>query len=841
MIIIERFIIIMTIFSAIAIAASTHSNRNGAKSPKIVEYKVKSGDILYTIAHSHHTTIKEVRELNGLSESDTIRIGQVLKVPLNTYFPDKKAKDSTKKATPKAKTSKDKKSVATKSKKDKKTSKSAKKVAKSSNKSIYHIVKSGESLGSIAHKYGLKTSELKRLNGMKEDDYIIRVGMKLKIAKESESKKSATKSKNGKYKKSEPKKRVAKSKKRDTKEIVKIEESVKVKKETIHRVKRGETLNKIAKRYGVSLKDIRRVNGLKKHSHIRVGQKLKIVRTVTQKRTRSVEVATHRVKKGEKLSTIAKKYGMSKEELLKINKLSKKSKIHKGMKLKVVKKTKNQNQKVAKSKAPKTETKVIKKQVIKLATHRVKRGESLSSIAKKYNMSVDDLRQMNKLSKKRKIHKGMKLKVVKLVTVEQRVEIPKKKSTTKEKKVSKVAKSKPAKKSVERADVAIEDMSDSDIIRVLASNPITPKIKKLMKGDKYYTVGDGDMLFTIARKEHVSLKELMKLNSIGATDIIKPGQKLKIPLTDEEKKLVARAKRVQAKKSKLAKLYRVEKRVTKHKVKRGDTLWKIAKKYGVKISDIRRLNHMSKKSRIHKNMVLVVKRETLVIPKEIKKTYIVKRGDTLWKIAKKYKVSVTDIKRWNKLGKKSVLKKGMKLTLKLPNNRAIRGGRVKSTKKIRVAKKSKSSKKSKKRYASSKKRRSNPMDIFKSHSSNADVIRIAKRYLGKRYVWGAEGPNQFDCSGFTQYVMKKSKGIKIPRISRRQAYYGKYVSRKNLKPGDLIFFDTSRRRRGYVNHVGIYIGNNKFIHASSARHRVVITSLERPFYRARFKWGRRIN
>jgi cell wall-associated NlpC family hydrolase len=89
--------------------------------------------------------------------------------------------------------------------------------------------------------------------------------------------------------------------------------------------------------------------------------------------------------------------------------------------------------------------------------------------------------------------------------------------------------------------------------------------------------------------------------------------------------------------------------------------------------------------------------------------------------------------------------------------------------------------------------------------------------------------------------MRKSKGVKLPRVSRKQAYYGKYVTRSQLKPGDLIFFDTSRRRRGYVNHVGIYIGNGKFIHASSARHRVVITSLNSPFYRARFKWGRRVN
>jgi len=127
------------------------------------------------------------------------------------------------------------------------------------------------------------------------------------------------------------------------------------------------------------------------------------------------------------------------------------------------------------------------------------------------------------------------------------------------------------------------------------------------------------------------------------------------------------------------------------------------------------------------------------------------------------------------------------------------------------------------------------------YCENSPVVAYAKRFLGTRYVWGASRPGAFDCSGFTQYVMKHAKGRMIPRVSRRQAYYGRYVTRRNLRAGDLIFFDTSRRRRGYVNHVGIYIGNGKFIHASSGKHRVVITSLNKPFYRQRFMWGRRIN
>ena len=116
---------------------------------------------------------------------------------------------------------------------------------------------------------------------------------------------------------------------------------------------------------------------------------------------------------------------------------------------------------------------------------------------------------------------------------------------------------------------------------------------------------------------------------------------------------------------------------------------------------------------------------------------------------------------------------------------------------------------------------------------------MAKKKLGRRYVWGATGTkNTFDCSGFTKYVYKKN-GIDIPRTSINQSKYGKYVSRKNLKKGDLIFFDTSKRRKGYVNHVGIYLGNGKFIHASSAKKKVVITSLNKNFYSQRYKGARR--
>ncbi len=127
----------------------------------------------------------------------------------------------------------------------------------------------------------------------------------------------------------------------------------------------------------------------------------------------------------------------------------------------------------------------------------------------------------------------------------------------------------------------------------------------------------------------------------------------------------------------------------------------------------------------------------------------------------------------------------------------------------------------------------------KGRTKSAKIISLAKKKLGRRYVWGATGAkNTFDCSGFTTYIYKKN-GITLPRRAIAQSKYGKRVSRNNLRKGDLIFFDTSKRRRGYVNHVGIYLGNGKFIHASSAKKKVVITSLHKSFYSQRYRGARR--
>ena len=119
-----------------------------------------------------------------------------------------------------------------------------------------------------------------------------------------------------------------------------------------------------------------------------------------------------------------------------------------------------------------------------------------------------------------------------------------------------------------------------------------------------------------------------------------------------------------------------------------------------------------------------------------------------------------------------------------------------------------------------------------SYNKADKVIEFAKTLLGKPYVWGAEGPSSFDCSGYTQYVFKKSVGISLPRVSREQARFGKSVSRNNLQKGDLIALDMEGANNGQVNHIGIYMGDGKIIHASATKKKVLISNMTDYYYKS---------
>jgi len=113
--------------------------------------------------------------------------------------------------------------------------------------------------------------------------------------------------------------------------------------------------------------------------------------------------------------------------------------------------------------------------------------------------------------------------------------------------------------------------------------------------------------------------------------------------------------------------------------------------------------------------------------------------------------------------------------------------------------------------------------------NKSKILTNAKKYLGGKYVWGGTKPKGFDCSGYVQYLYEK-EGVALPRTAYEQSKVGMYVSRKELKKGDLLFFLTNKKRNIPITHVGMYLGNDKFIHAASRKKGIIISSLSKSKY-----------
>lgn len=116
---------------------------------------------------------------------------------------------------------------------------------------------------------------------------------------------------------------------------------------------------------------------------------------------------------------------------------------------------------------------------------------------------------------------------------------------------------------------------------------------------------------------------------------------------------------------------------------------------------------------------------------------------------------------------------------------------------------------------------------YNNVDSRTRVVIESKKYLGIPYIWGGDDPSGFDCSGYVQWVLKKTHNILIPRTTALQFKKWKHIVSNNinqLKIGDVIYFNTKQNTN--VSHVGIFLGNNSFIHAPNRNSHVKVSKLE---------------
>ena len=129
--------------------------------------------------------------------------------------------------------------------------------------------------------------------------------------------------------------------------------------------------------------------------------------------------------------------------------------------------------------------------------------------------------------------------------------------------------------------------------------------------------------------------------------------------------------------------------------------------------------------------------------------------------------------------------------------------------------------------------------VDRATATAQDAIDQAMDLLGIRYRRGGTSPEAgFDCSGFVSHVFREGLGLILPRSSKEMSRSGEVIGQEELRPGDLVFFNTMRKA---FSHVGIYLGDNQFVHAPRSGGRVRIEDLRDGYWTKRFNGARRIN
>lgn len=279
-----------------------------------------------------------------------------------------------------------------------------------------------------------------------------------------------------------------------------------------------------------------------------------------------------------------------------------------------------------------------------------------------------------------------------------------------------------------------------------------------------------------------------------------------------------------------------------HKIRKNETLYSIARKYHVSVNDLKSANNLTI-ARLKPGSVLVIPpRESSEGPVNTSRasTYRVRKGDTLAKIARKTGVSEDELRRMNGIASKSRLKPGQILAIRPAGDNDSATARLslkKPLKNLDIFNAREYEKSLSELMESDPERQA---DFTKSVSLEVDSVAELKKtaysFIGTRYRFGGTTRNGLDCSSFVQQVFRELD-VELPRTAREQFRVGDEVAPGDLQKGDLLFFHTYAR---FPSHVGIYLGNNKMIHASSRDRRVVISSVDTPYYRSRFIGAKRI-
>jgi LysM repeat protein len=205
--------------------------------------------------------------------------------------------------------------------------------------------------------------------------------------------------------------------------------------------------------------------------------------------------------------------------------------------------------------------------------------------------------------------------------------------------------------------------------------------------------------------------------------------------------------------------------------------------------------------------------------------YIVKPGDSLYRISKRVGLSIEEIKRMNRLHS-TTLKVGQVLSLPETGMKE----------EIEESEDSKETTLERLSEKGGEKEASGPLGKWTNPEERNLFVRVVKTFLGVPYRLGGSTLKGIDCSAFVKKIYEIFN-VHLPRTAREQFHIGKKVEKMELEEGDLVFFKT---RRSNNAHVGIYIGNNEFVHASTNKREVKVDNLDAPYFSTRFLRGVRL-